>query len=658
MAIRLKARGTTRRSTVRSTRTLLSFAVAAGLTVHATAVAAPSDSESSESSESGDSSATAESFLADLVGEVSSAEGAVSSMENELGGLRESVNKARVDVDRAQREAQEAQDNVTDARGRLDTSNSDVEEAQDQLDEIARSAYARGGDAAPVNLAAGGDVAADSLDRATYLRLASEEQQSEIDRLDLVRTQTANEESSLRESRDTADGKVGAARDAHAAAEEAYSSAQSSIAEKSSELEGLRSDLAAAQARLEAAKGAVDRVSSNDGASSFDKRRAAERAADRAEARFEGEGQAQDDSGSSPAETKVEEFDTTAEGTEGTEGAEGAEAADATAEATDPAATEGTDTAEVAEGAEGAEGDAATEAPEDTEATGETGEEEVSADPNAESELPEDSSAEGSADSADSAGSEGSAGSVESSFSPDEAGDDRRQAAIDGLVNAAGEATFAGINAHLEGNPEGAAEAAANAAQTAANDSYTNLPSDEGADQGGDGSGIIPSLPGSEGSEGAPGAEPADPDTSGTVDEKIERVIDRGMGVLGTPYSWGGGDANGPTLGVRDGGVADTHGDYAKVGFDCSGLMVYAFAAVGIELEKYSGYQYTSGGTQVPVGEAKRGDMLFWGSEGTSHVALYLGDGQMLEAPNSGDVVKVSEVRWDGIQPMAVRPIE
>ena len=624
MALRLKARGTTRRSTVRSTRTLLSFAVAAGLTVQATtAVAAPSDASDPADSGSGDSNATAESFLADLVGEVSSTEGAVASMENELGGLRESVNKARVDLDRAQREAQEAQDNVTDARGRLDSSNSDVEEAQEQLDEIARSAYARGGDAAPVNLAAGGDIAADSLDRATYLRLASEKQQSEIDRLDLVRTQTANEESSLRESRDTADGMVGQARDAHAAAEEAFSSAQSSIAEKSGELEDLRSDLAAAEARLKAAKSAVDRVSANAGASSFDKRRAAENAADRAEARLEG----QDDTADQLVEPKVEEVEIPegAEGMEGTESAEAPEGAEAPADVEAPAEQD-----------LGEEGPAESAPAEEDPAVHD---EQPAGDPG----LSEGSGAEGSA-----GGEEGEPvdpGAIESSFSADPEGDERRQAAIDGLVGAAGAAAFAGINAHLEGNPDGAVDAAINAAQGAAGESWENLPS------GGE-DGIVPSLP-------TPGgSEPAAPDSSGSREEKIERVIERGMGVMGTPYSWGGGNQHGPTLGVRDGGVADAHGDYAKVGFDCSGLMVYAFAAVGIQLEKYSGYQYSSGGTQVPAGEAQRGDMIFWGPGGTQHVALYLGDGQMLEAPNSGDVVKISPVRWDGMEPMAVRPIE
>ena len=122
------------------------------------------------------------------------------------------------------------------------------------------------------------------------------------------------------------------------------------------------------------------------------------------------------------------------------------------------------------------------------------------------------------------------------------------------------------------------------------------------------------------------------------------------MSQVGTPYAWGGGNANGPTKGIRDGGNADAHGDYNKVGFDCSGLMIYAFAGVGKALPHYTGYQYTAG-PQVPVADRKRGDMLFW----PGHVALYLGDGKMVEAPQSGDVVKISPVRMAGISPMAVR---
>ena len=667
MALRLKARGTTRRSTVRSTRTLLSFAVAAGLTVHATtAVAAPEDS-------SNDSPETAEEFLASLVGEVSSAEGAVTSMENELGGLRESVNKARVDLERSQREAQEAQDNVVDARGRLDTSQTDVEDAQEELDEIARSAYTQGGDAAPVAMASGEDVAADSLDRATYIRMASEKQQSEIDRLDLIRTQNANEESSLRDSRDKADGLVQEARDAHSAAEDAYSSAQESIATKSEELEGKRADLSTAQARLNAAKKAIDTVSENAAASSFEKRNAAERAADRAESGAQDHDTEPDSgSGSNSSQSTVPGTGMKAE----TDSTESTDSADSTDSESDEASVEDTlvdeSTAEDST-AEDAAGD---------ETTGE----EAPAEEPAEDDVPADDAGEGS---------DAALSDVPESFDADTDGDARRQAAIDGLVGAAGAAAFAGINSHIEGNPDGATDAAVNAARESAGTSYADLPAEgeesaestegaEGAEntedteaaegtegvegtEGTDGtegtestdsSSLIPELPGSEGADSAEGTADNSQDDSGTVEEKIERVIDRGMSQMGTPYAWGGGDQNGPTTGVRDGGVADTHGDYAKVGFDCSGLMVYAFNAVGIQLEKYSGYQYSNGGTQVPVGEAKRGDMLFWGDAGTSHVALYLGDGEMLEAPNSGDVVKISPVRWDGIMPNAVRAIE
>ncbi|ORI22718.1 invasin [Rhodococcus sp. 1168] len=136
----------------------------------------------------------------------------------------------------------------------------------------------------------------------------------------------------------------------------------------------------------------------------------------------------------------------------------------------------------------------------------------------------------------------------------------------------------------------------------------------------------------------------------------VELAIDRGMSQLGVPYSWGGGDENGPTKGIRDGGVADSYGDYNKIGFDCSGLMIYAFGGLGISLPHYTGYQYTAG-KQVPSSNMKRGDMIFYGPNASQHVALYLGDGKMLEAPQSGDIVKVSPVRYDGMTPYAVRMV-
>ncbi|TDC96887.1 NlpC/P60 family protein [Saccharopolyspora aridisoli] len=135
----------------------------------------------------------------------------------------------------------------------------------------------------------------------------------------------------------------------------------------------------------------------------------------------------------------------------------------------------------------------------------------------------------------------------------------------------------------------------------------------------------------------------------------VEAVVSRALSQLGMPYAWGGGNSRGPTRGIRDGGVADSYGDYAKTGFDCSGLMIYAFAAAGITLDHYSGYQAQSG-KRVPLSQMRRGDMLFWDHGGAiHHVALYLGNGKMVEAPYSGSRVRVTQVRYGGITPYAVR---
>lgn len=143
---------------------------------------------------------------------------------------------------------------------------------------------------------------------------------------------------------------------------------------------------------------------------------------------------------------------------------------------------------------------------------------------------------------------------------------------------------------------------------------------------------------------------------SGSRKEQIETVIARAKSQIGVPYAWGGGDATGPTRGIRDGGVADRHGDYRKIGFDCSGLMVYAFAGVGIALPHYTGYQYNYG-EKIDPSQMQRGDLIFYGPEAEHHVAIYLGDGKMLEAPQSGSHVQISDVRWSGMSPAAVRLI-
>lgn len=128
-----------------------------------------------------------------------------------------------------------------------------------------------------------------------------------------------------------------------------------------------------------------------------------------------------------------------------------------------------------------------------------------------------------------------------------------------------------------------------------------------------------------------------------------EFVIRRAMSQLGVPYSWGGGNANGASRGIDQG--ANT------VGFDCSGLMLYAFAGVGVKLDHYSGSQYNAG-RKIPSSQMRRGDLIFYGPSASQHEAMYLGDGMMLEAPYTGSVVKISPVRTSGMTPYVTRLIE
>ncbi|GAY18370.1 NlpC/P60 family peptidoglycan endopeptidase RipA [Mycobacterium sp. shizuoka-1] len=128
-----------------------------------------------------------------------------------------------------------------------------------------------------------------------------------------------------------------------------------------------------------------------------------------------------------------------------------------------------------------------------------------------------------------------------------------------------------------------------------------------------------------------------------------EYVIKRAMSQMGVPYSWGGGTATGPSNGIDSGA--------GTVGFDCSGLILYAFAGVGIKLPHYSGSQYNMG-RKIPSSQMRRGDVIFYGPGGSQHVTLYLGQGQMLEAPYTGSNVKISPVRTSGMTPFVVRYIE
>ena len=99
-------------------------------------------------------------------------------------------------------------------------------------------------------------------------------------------------------------------------------------------------------------------------------------------------------------------------------------------------------------------------------------------------------------------------------------------------------------------------------------------------------------------------------------------VIDFAMAQLGDPYLWGG---NGPNS------------------WDCSGLMVGAFRQAGVNLPRTSRAQFTVG-TPVEYGQWQPGDLLFYGQSAGSihHVVMYVGGGQIIHAPQAGDVVKLA----------------
>ena len=107
---------------------------------------------------------------------------------------------------------------------------------------------------------------------------------------------------------------------------------------------------------------------------------------------------------------------------------------------------------------------------------------------------------------------------------------------------------------------------------------------------------------------------------------------------LGKPYLWGGA---GPGR------------------YDCSGLTMMAWARAGVQLLHYTGYQWEEG-PHVPLNELQRGDLLFYATNTADpatihHVAMYLGDGLVIHAPHTGDVVRYAPVSMPGLIG-AVRP--
>jgi cell wall-associated NlpC family hydrolase len=159
--------------------------------------------------------------------------------------------------------------------------------------------------------------------------------------------------------------------------------------------------------------------------------------------------------------------------------------------------------------------------------------------------------------------------------------------------------------------------------------------------------------------------------------QAIDYVIKRALSQRGVPFTYGGGDVNGPSLPVvreeppATGLSANNPDPLAPslltpvapaapaaprvAGFDASGLIVYAFGGVGIKMPRSSGEQYKVGRKILPS-QALPGDLIFYGPEGTQSVSLFIGNGQMIGV--SDTAVTVSPVRTNEMAPYLSRIIE
>lgn len=135
---------------------------------------------------------------------------------------------------------------------------------------------------------------------------------------------------------------------------------------------------------------------------------------------------------------------------------------------------------------------------------------------------------------------------------------------------------------------------------------------------------------------------PTEPSTPPAT-SKVETAIAYAEAQLGEPYQFGGA---GPSS------------------WDCSGLTKMSYAAAGVYIGTHSvSNQYatmSSQGRLVPTSQLQRGDLLFYGTGGSSsslyHVAIYLGNGQMIEAPRPGANVRIVSIRYGDLAAYAGRP--
>lgn len=134
---------------------------------------------------------------------------------------------------------------------------------------------------------------------------------------------------------------------------------------------------------------------------------------------------------------------------------------------------------------------------------------------------------------------------------------------------------------------------------------------------------------------------------------------------LGIPYSWGGGTPSGPSTGFCDGLNGYLNGSCSAsvtAGYDCSSLVQYAYWPT-LQLPRVASDQYSATSHRpVSRNDLKPGDLLFWSHGGAGsiyHVALYAGDGNVLQAPRTGrnvEVLPISQAMPEGDYFGATRP--
>jgi cell wall-associated NlpC family hydrolase len=130
---------------------------------------------------------------------------------------------------------------------------------------------------------------------------------------------------------------------------------------------------------------------------------------------------------------------------------------------------------------------------------------------------------------------------------------------------------------------------------------------------------------GSPGSSGSSGDIPPPPSAGGSAAVAVAAA----MSQRGVPYVWGG----------------DTPG----VGFDCSGLTMWAWGQAGVSLPHSAAAQYDDT-EHVPLGDMEPGDLIFYDEGGViGHVTMYIGGGQMVQAPETGEDVQVTGIWSQGL---------